>query len=271
MFVIPFETINTEMRTNSWQTEYARYNDCMAKLHNNERLSKENFDFMHDFTTRMGEALCLMCIDPDVAAYYRIREALASSGLSPEDFDNSVFCNMYVANSAKKFKIPADYQNIDEDTLESYGYIPSITKIVSNKPDTAVYFNDNTYVTVRCEEDEPFDAEKGIYLAILKKAIGPKHLRNLFNIIAAAEAEEQLIEKTKAEKAARKAEALRPKTVASMPCVPETENSDTKSEIDELTSNDNTECSDTEFEIDEPTPDNDTEIAEPTPADDIDE
>ena len=253
MFVIPFETINTEMRTNSWQTEYARYNDCMVKLCNNEHLSKDDADFMQDFVTRMDAALCLMHNDPDVIAYYRIREALTDGGLSPEDFDNSVFCNMYAANSAKKFKIPADFQNIDEDTLESCGYIPSITKIVSNKPDTAVYFNDNTYVTVRCEKNEPFDAEKGIYLAILKKAIGPKHLRNLFNIIAAAEAEEQLIEKTKAEKAARKAEALRPKAVASMPCVPETENSDTESEINE------------------PTPDNDTEIAEPTPADDIDE
>lgn len=50
--------------------------------------------------------------------------------------------------------------------------IPGIKKVIFNDPATIVLWEDNTKTIVKCGEDEIFDPEKGLAMAISKKALG---------------------------------------------------------------------------------------------------
>ena len=53
--------------------------------------------------------------------------------------------------------------------------LPEIKKVIFNKPATIVFWADETKTVVRCREDEIYDPEKGLAMAIAKKALGNKH------------------------------------------------------------------------------------------------
>ena len=50
--------------------------------------------------------------------------------------------------------------------------IPGIKKVIFNDPATIVFWEDNTKTVVKCGADEIFDPEKGLAMAISKKALG---------------------------------------------------------------------------------------------------
>ena len=52
--------------------------------------------------------------------------------------------------------------------------IPKITKVIFNGPATIVFWSDGTKTVVKCDDDEFFDREKGLAMAISKKALGNK-------------------------------------------------------------------------------------------------
>ena len=83
--------------------------------------------------------------------------------------------------SPEAFTVPILTMLTDEGTFEHtedfnafsfMGYMPAPVKIIVNEPDTVVLFSDGSKSVVHCESDTKFDAEKGIYLAFLKKALG---------------------------------------------------------------------------------------------------
>ena len=49
-----------------------------------------------------------------------------------------------------------------------------IQRVIFNDPATIVYWNDGTKTVVKCGENEPFDPEKGLAMAITKKMLGNK-------------------------------------------------------------------------------------------------
>lgn len=55
---------------------------------------------------------------------------------------------------------------------DSRGYIPRIKKTIFNDPATIVFWDDNTKTVVRRGEHDIFDPEKGLAMAIAKKALG---------------------------------------------------------------------------------------------------
>lgn len=56
-----------------------------------------------------------------------------------------------------------------------------IEKVVFNDPATIVIWKDNTKTVVKCQEGDEFDPEKGLAMAISKKALGNKG--NYYNVI----------------------------------------------------------------------------------------
>lgn len=50
----------------------------------------------------------------------------------------------------------------------------NIEKVIFNGPATIVFWTDGTKTMVKCSDDELFDAEKGLAMAICKKALGSK-------------------------------------------------------------------------------------------------
>ena len=49
-----------------------------------------------------------------------------------------------------------------------------ITKVIFNGPATIVYWSDGSKTVVRCSEEDTFDGEKGLVMAMVKKALGNK-------------------------------------------------------------------------------------------------
>jgi hypothetical protein len=52
--------------------------------------------------------------------------------------------------------------------------IPSIQKVIFNKPATIVFWADDTKTVVKAQNNEAYDPEKGLAMAITKKALGDK-------------------------------------------------------------------------------------------------
>lgn len=50
----------------------------------------------------------------------------------------------------------------------------NIEKVIFNGPATIVFWTDGTKTMVKCSDDELFDAEKGLAMAICKRALGSK-------------------------------------------------------------------------------------------------
>lgn len=51
-------------------------------------------------------------------------------------------------------------------------YIPKIKNVIFNEPATIVIWSDGTKTVVKCQEGERYDPEKGLAMAISKKALG---------------------------------------------------------------------------------------------------
>lgn len=54
-------------------------------------------------------------------------------------------------------------------------YIPDIKKVIFNDPATIVIWADGEKTVVKCQNGEPYDPEKGLAMAISKRALGNKH------------------------------------------------------------------------------------------------
>jgi len=52
--------------------------------------------------------------------------------------------------------------------------VPKIKDVIFNDPATIVFWSDGTKTVVKCQNDEKFDPEKGLAMAISKKALGNK-------------------------------------------------------------------------------------------------
>ena len=53
-------------------------------------------------------------------------------------------------------------------------FVPGIKQVIFNNPATIVIWHDGTKTVVKCQPGETFDEEKGLALAISKKALGNK-------------------------------------------------------------------------------------------------
>ena len=62
---------------------------------------------------------------------------------------------------------------VEEMTIEK-NYIPEIKNVIFNDPATIVFWEDGTKTIVKCQDGDEFDPEKGLAMAIAKKAYGNK-------------------------------------------------------------------------------------------------
>lgn len=69
-------------------------------------------------------------------------------------------------------------------------YIPDIKNVIYNDPATIVFWSDGTKTVVKCGEGDDFDPEKGLAMAISKKALGNQG--NYYNTFTKWVPEEEL-------------------------------------------------------------------------------
>lgn len=90
-------------------------------------------------------------------------------------------CTLIMKNGTK-IPVTIDYEvpiNIYRNILNStYGIgssrIPEIKNVIFNDPATIVFWEDGTKTVVKCQNGDEFDPEKGLAMAIVKKAYGNK-------------------------------------------------------------------------------------------------
>lgn len=61
--------------------------------------------------------------------------------------------------------------------VENTCYIPRIKKVIFNEPATIVFWDDDTKTVVKSSGNDIFDPEKGLAMAIAKKAMGRNYSR----------------------------------------------------------------------------------------------
>jgi hypothetical protein len=66
-----------------------------------------------------------------------------------------------------------------------------ISRVIFNEPATIVFWDDGEKTVVKCQNDEPYDKEKGLALCYMKKALGNKsNFNNVFKQFIENEEEE---------------------------------------------------------------------------------
>lgn len=65
---------------------------------------------------------------------------------------------------------------------KAFGALPSISRVIFNPPATIVFWSDKSKTVVKTHEDDEFDPEKGLAMAISKKALGNQG--NYYNIFS---------------------------------------------------------------------------------------
>lgn len=76
-------------------------------------------------------------------------------------------------NETVMCKNDCPYQHmISEDSRLLKSKLPSIEKIIFNDPATIVFWSDETKTVVKAQNGEEFDKEKGLAMAMSKKALG---------------------------------------------------------------------------------------------------
>ena len=80
---------------------------------------------------------------------------------------------MYIAGGRQNGKTYAQFKMYAKMLgLEPSTKLPEITKVIFNNPATIVIWADETKTVVKAQNNEIFDPEKGLAMAIVKKALG---------------------------------------------------------------------------------------------------
>ena len=203
-FIIKKDAIKQEFYSTSWEKECDRYMRILQKKADGdlESVTDNEISAANTFARSMNTALGMMqCMPAKLGNYFSARRAIAESGMSTDEFERMFLGNIktdvYHCDIVPKDIIPS---------IECYGYVPCITKIVSNEPYTIVFFNDGTEVRVKCDPDEPFDEKTGVYMALLKKAYGSANLQHIFKLLANAQS--SAVSSTNTETAAENTESV---------------------------------------------------------------
>ena len=70
---------------------------------------------------------------------------------------------------------------IYKNNFHKFFQTPQIAKVIFNEPATIVFWKDGTKTVVKAQDGEPFDKEKGLAMAFVKKIHGNKgNYNNIF-------------------------------------------------------------------------------------------
>ena len=145
-----------------------------------KRLNKRNITTVricqYEFKTRH----CSVKFSPKINIR-RWAEVIADYSFNPP------FCNNDKPSSWRTTKIEEAYNSTNLialiDVIEEAErvkksichYPPIITKVIFNEPATIVFWSDGVKTVVKAQEDDNFDKEKGLAMAIAKKYLGTNY------------------------------------------------------------------------------------------------
>lgn len=87
-----------------------------------------------------------------------------------QELEDDIKCHMMNVYGIKNPKVTVNEHN--EVTIDIHDGDYYITKVIFNDPATIVFWSDGTKTVVKCCEDDTFDKEKGLAMAVCKKVTG---------------------------------------------------------------------------------------------------
>ena len=82
--------------------------------------------------------------------------------------------NLEVKNYIKAYELDLSLYPYFKPNTTNTTKLPEIKDVIFNEPATIVMWSDGTKTVVKCQEGEGYDPEKGMAMAISKKALGNK-------------------------------------------------------------------------------------------------
>ena len=114
--------------------------------------------------------------NPIGEVYLRVLEVEATQSLDSETIYNisAVEENDYIKYDMRSVDFLKKYYTPTKTPVKSPRLVPEIKNVIYNDPATIVFWSDGTKTVVKCGEGDEFDPEKGLAMAISKKALGNK-------------------------------------------------------------------------------------------------
>ena len=149
------------------------------------RLSRRGSQFVHRITVKE-----LKDTDIETLLDRLVLDINKWIGLEVNDHHNDILDALrYATNAIHGLGLKEDnnmgtnYSNYERGTRSGHGFIGKafgirtitrleITNVVFNDPATIVFWSDGTKIVVKCGEDDVYDPEKGMAMAIAKRALG---------------------------------------------------------------------------------------------------
>ena len=82
--------------------------------------------------------------------------------------------NLEVKNYIKAYELDLSLYSYFKPNTTNTTKLPGIKDVIFNEPATIILWADGTKTVVKCQEGENYDPEKGMAMAISKKALGNK-------------------------------------------------------------------------------------------------
>lgn len=97
-----------------------------------------------------------------------------SSAIDDAILHGTAFGKLYHPYQPKEFTMGTEFTFETTNFTIQFTGVPRIKKVIFNNPATIVFWSDNTKTVVKCG-NENYDPEKGLAMAISKKALGNEH------------------------------------------------------------------------------------------------
>ena len=156
-----------------WRCEKTIFNYCGGDV------LKVDFYFRDiryfDNNVKIGISITVSTTTDDINTFvFRCEELImAQFGFDKRNvFFNFDAASLYPSVIPYKLYLNEKWREIRQQKRENK--IPEITRVIFNKPATIVFWADGTKTVVKSQGKEKYDKEKGLAMAISKKALGNK-------------------------------------------------------------------------------------------------
>ena len=116
--------------------------------------------------------MCATCVNNDNPGNYACSVCRSADMYKPKASKPPIGCPTVILNTGELSKALKEIVNSKYGT-KSNGVL-FIKKVIFNKPATIILWSDDTKTVVKCGENDTYDPEKGLAMAIAKKALGNK-------------------------------------------------------------------------------------------------
>lgn len=114
--------------------------------------------------------MCATCVNNDNSGHHVCSVCRNADMYKPKASKPPIGCPTVTLNTGELSKVLKETINSRYGTKSNS--VLFIRKVIFNKPATIIFWSDDTKTVVKCGADDTYDPEKGMAMAIAKRAFG---------------------------------------------------------------------------------------------------